>query len=60
MGTGQPARPGWIIDDLNADGALGDAAAATQSKGAALLDTAAAAFGHWLADFATFEMDAHT
>ena len=58
--TGQPARPGWIIDDLNADGALGDAAAATQSKGAALLDTAAAAFGHWLADFATFEMDAHT
>ena len=30
--TGQPARPGWTIDDLNPDGALGNAAAATAGK----------------------------
>jgi len=56
--TGQPARPGWIIDDLNADGALGNAAAATSRKGQALLDTAANGFGRWLEDFAGFETGA--
>ncbi|MFL4469846.1 creatininase family protein [Tateyamaria armeniaca] len=56
--TGQPARPGWIIDDLNSDGALGNAAAATSDKGRALLDTAAHVFGRWLEDFASFETGA--
>ena len=55
--TGQPARPGWIIDDLNAEGALGNAAAATRDKGQALLDSAATGFAAWLEDFATFDMD---
>lgn len=55
--TGQPARPGWIIDDLNAKGALGNAAAATRDKGQALLDSAATGFAAWLEDFATFDMD---
>ena len=35
--TGEPARPGWIIDDLNDDGACGDASAATVEKGEQLL-----------------------
>ncbi len=54
--TGQPARPGWIIDDLNAQGALGNALAATKDKGGHLLDSAAIGFGRWLEDFATFTM----
>lgn len=52
--TGQPARPGWIIDDLNPHGAVGNAAAATPEKGAQLLDSAARGFATWLEDFATF------
>ena len=55
--TGQPARPGWIIDDLNAHGALGNAAAATPTKGEALLNSAASGFARWLEDFATFEIE---
>lgn len=57
--TGQPARPGWTIDDLNADGALGNAAAATVEKGETLLNSAAQGFAHWLEDFATFDMGMH-
>ena len=52
--TGQPARPGWVISDLNADGAAGNARAATAEKGAQLLDSAAAGFSRWLEDFVTF------
>lgn len=54
--TGQPARPGWVIEDLNPDGALGNAAAATADRGAALMDRAARGLARYLADFATFEM----
>lgn len=53
--TGQAARPGWIIDDLNADGACGNAAAATAEKGAALLGSAARNFAGFLAEFARFD-----
>ncbi|MEL6791949.1 MAG: creatininase family protein [Pseudomonadota bacterium] len=52
--TGQAAKPGWIIDDLNADGACGDASAATAEKGAALLDSAAENFARFLDEFARF------
>lgn len=54
--SGQPARPGWIIDDLNADGACGKASAATPEKGEHLLQTAAANFALFLAEFSKFEM----
>lgn len=54
--TGQPARPGWIIDDLNRDGALGNAAAATRAKGETLLNSAATGFARWLEDFAEFKL----
>lgn len=53
--TGQAARPGWIIDDLHPDGACGDAAAATIEKGEQLLETAAANFVQFLAEFARFD-----
>jgi len=54
--TGQPARPGWTVNDLNAEGALGNAAAATVEKGESLLNSAAQGFARWLEDFATFDM----
>lgn len=53
--TGQPARPGWIIDDLNADGACGNASAATAQKGDRLLQTAARHFAAFLGEFARFD-----
>ncbi|MDE0524010.1 MAG: creatininase family protein [Boseongicola sp.] len=53
--AGRPARPAWIIDDLNADGACGDASAATAEKGRHLLDTAARNFARFLAEFARFD-----
>ncbi|MEL7091304.1 MAG: creatininase family protein [Pseudomonadota bacterium] len=56
--TGQPARPGWVIGDLHPAGAVGNAAAATKALGQQLIDSAAAGFGRWLEDFATFEMGA--
>ena len=53
--TGQPAQPAWIIDDLNADGACGDASAASVGKGAQFLDSAARNFAQFLAEFAGFD-----
>ena len=53
--TGQPARPGWIIDDLNQKGACGDAAAATAEKGHALLNSAARNFAAFLGEFSAFD-----
>ncbi|MDE0347083.1 MAG: creatininase family protein, partial [Boseongicola sp.] len=57
--AGQPARPAWIIDDLNSDGACGDASAATAEKGRHLLDTAARNFALFLAEFARFDPRRH-
>lgn len=53
--TGQAARPGWIIDDLNPDGVCGDASAATALKGEALLASAARNFGLFLSELAVFD-----
>ena len=53
--TGQAARPGWIIDDLNPDGVCGDASAATVEKGEALLSSAARNFTVFLTEFASFD-----
>ncbi len=58
--AGQAARPGWIIDDLNAQGACGDAASATSEKGEALLASAARNFAAFLAEFANFDHRADT
>ncbi|WP_270729633.1 creatininase family protein [Shimia sp. Alg240-R146] len=53
--SGQPARPGWIIDDLNDQGACGNAAAASAAAGTHLLTTAATNFAEFLKDFAQFD-----
>jgi len=53
--TGQAARPGWIIDDLNDKGVCGDASAATVEKGRHLLDSAARKFAAFLLEFASFD-----
>lgn len=53
--TGQAARPGWIIDDLNPAGACGNAAAATAEKGEALLSSAARNFAELLEELARFK-----
>jgi creatinine amidohydrolase len=55
LGLGGAAmRPGWLMADLNPKGAIGNAAAATPEKGAALLDCAAANLARLIADFARF------
>lgn len=48
------ARPAWVIGDLNADGACGDAASATTEIGERLLDTAALNFAAFLSEFDRF------
>ena len=53
--TGQAARPGWVIDDLNEDGACGDASAATREKGEQLLNSSAHNFVLFLEEFASFD-----
>lgn len=55
--TGQAAKPGWIINDLNDDGACGNAAAATREKGEQLLNSAAQNFCLFLAEFARFDLN---
>lgn len=53
--SGQPARPGWIAQDLNAHGACGNAAAATAAAGEQLMTTAAEGFAAFLKQFARFD-----
>ena len=53
--TGQAARPGWIIGDLNAKGALGNAGAATLEKGEKIIASAAQGFSAFLEEFSRFD-----
>lgn len=53
--TGQAARPGWIIEDLNAQGACGNASVASAEKGDQLLDSAARNFARFLREFSDFD-----
>jgi creatinine amidohydrolase len=41
LGNGKSARLGWAMQDYNAEGAAGNAAAATAEKGRIVLDAAA-------------------
>ncbi len=54
--TGEPARPGWIIDDLNDDGACGNASAATVEKGEQMLARAGTNFAFFLDEFSRFKL----
>ena len=53
------ARPAWVIDDLNENGACGNAAAATVEMGEKLLSTAGKNFAAFVSEFDRFcqEMD---
>lgn len=49
-----PLRPGWLMGDLNPEGAIGNAAAATAAKGEVLLTNAARNLARLIGDFARF------
>ncbi|MFC3684826.1 creatininase family protein [Hydrogenophaga luteola] len=50
LGNGRSAKLGWMMQDYNANGAVGNAAAATAEKGRALLDAAGRALAQALAE----------
>lgn len=52
---GQPVQPAWLAPDLNAEGAMGDARAASAEAGAALLDSAGRGLAEALLQFMCFD-----
>ncbi|MFP8779681.1 creatininase family protein [Hydrogenophaga sp. RWCD_12] len=50
LGNGKSAKLGWMMQDYNANGAVGNASAATAEKGYALLDAAGRALARLLAE----------
>ena len=50
LGNGRSAKLGWAMEDYNAEGAAGNAAAATAARGQALVDAAAGALARLLAE----------
>jgi creatinine amidohydrolase len=52
LGNGQSAKLGWHMQDYNAQGAAGNAAAATEAKGRAVVDAAARQLALLLAEVA--------
>jgi len=50
LGNGQSAKLGWQMQDYNANGAVGNAAAATPEKGRAVLDAAGRALAQLLSE----------
>jgi creatinine amidohydrolase len=54
--AGQPAVFGWMSQDLNASGAIGDATLATAAKGEAALAFGAQAFVELLGEVARFDL----
>jgi creatinine amidohydrolase len=53
---GRPAGYGWLAEDLNADGALGDAGLATAGRGEVLAGFGVAAFVELLREVGRFEL----
>jgi creatinine amidohydrolase len=50
-------HPGWLARDLNPDGAVGDAMAASAEKGAAIAQHQLRGFGELIADVAAFDLN---
>lgn len=50
LGNGRSAKLGWMMQDLNPNGAVGHAAAATADKGRAVLDAAGRALAQLLSE----------
>ena len=57
LGNGVSAKLGWQMQDYNALGAAGNAAAATPEKGRALLDAAGLQLARLLADISALPLD---
>jgi len=53
---GKPVKLGWLMQDLNEDGAAGNAAAATAEIGDSLLQRSAERFAGFLGEFAAMEI----
>ncbi len=51
VGGGRPVKLGWLMQDLNPDGAVGNAAGAMAGIGETLLETAATRFAEFLSEF---------
>jgi creatinine amidohydrolase len=61
LGNGRSAKLGWAMEDYNPDGAAGNAAAATEQKGRALVDAAATQLAALLAEVSRLPLStAHT
>jgi creatinine amidohydrolase len=50
-------HPGWLTRDLNAEGVVGNAAAATAENGAAVAEHQLRGFGELIADVAAFDLN---
>ncbi len=50
LGNGRSAKLGWMMQDYNASGAVGNAGAASADKGRAVLDAAGRALAHLLGE----------
>jgi len=56
LGIDRPGRLGWMSQDLNASGAMGDASAATAEKGKAAIEFGARAFAELLGEVDRFDL----
>lgn len=57
LGNGRSAKLGWAMQDYNAEGAAGNAAAATPAQGLALVDAAAKQLALLLAEVSRLPLD---
>ncbi|MDP9895833.1 creatinine amidohydrolase [Variovorax boronicumulans] len=57
LGNGKSAKLGWAMEDYNAEGAAGNAAAATAAKGQAVIDAAAHQLALLLAEVSCLPLD---
>jgi creatinine amidohydrolase len=57
LGNGKSAKLGWQMQDYNAAGAVGNAAAATAEKGRAVLDASGRALAQLLSELHQLPMD---
>jgi len=60
LGNGRSAKLGWMMQDCNVHGAVGNAAAATAEKGQVLLDAAGRALARLLAEIDQLPQDTLT
>jgi creatinine amidohydrolase len=57
LGDGRSARMAWQTQDINVQGAVGNAALASADKGLAVIDASGAALARMLAEFARLPID---